>query len=48
VLDWEGDRIQIITVEELINGRRIDLPTVRQLVKRADAYGDSDKQQPLL
>ena len=43
------DRVQIVTVEELLNGRRLDLPMARtDAVKSAKARGDGDKQIDLL
>ena len=43
------DRVQIVTVEELLAGRRLDLPMARtDAVKSAKARGDGDKQIDLL
>lgn len=43
------DRIQIVTVEEILEGRRLDLPMLRtDAVKAAAAVGDADKQAMLL
>jgi len=48
MLDREDDRIQIVTVEELLAGKRLDLPMSREIVKAAEAVGDSDKQVTLI
>lgn len=48
MLDREDDRIQIVTVEELLAGKRLDLPMSREIVKSAEAVGDSAKQATLI
>jgi len=49
LLNREDDRIQIVTVEEILAGKRLDLPMARpDAVKAADAADDSDKQQSLI
>jgi DNA modification methylase len=49
MLNREDDRLQIVTVEQLLSGVRIDLPMGRtDHVKEADAVGDSNKQIPLV
>jgi SAM-dependent methyltransferase len=45
LLDREDDRLQVITVAELFQGKRLDLPMARSdAVKSAAAKGDADKQ----
>jgi DNA modification methylase len=48
ILGKEYDRIQIVTVEELLNGARIELPHPAEMVKSAEALGDSEKQRNLI
>jgi Restriction endonuclease len=49
LLNREDDRIQIITVEEILAGKRLDLPMARKdAVKSAKAIGDADQQVNLL
>lgn len=49
MLSREDDRIQIITVAEILNGKRIDLPMGRvDTVKAAEAQGDSENQGSLI
>ena len=48
MLNREDDRIQIVTIAEILEGKRIDLPMGRDMVKSAQAVGDSDQQQPLI
>ncbi len=44
-----ADRLQVITVAEILAGKRLDLPMARaDAVKSAKAIGDSDKQMDLL
>ena len=48
-LDREDDRLQVITVAEILQGKRLDLPMARaDAVKAAAAAGDADKQIGLL
>lgn len=48
LLNREDDRIQIVTIQELLDGKRLDLPMSRTVVKSAEAVGDSDKQASLI
>ncbi len=49
LLNREDDRLQVITVAEMLAGQRLDLPMARtDAVKSAEAVGDSDKQESLL
>ncbi len=49
VMNREDDRLQVITVAELFQGKRLDLPMARtDAVKSAAAKGDADRQQSLL
>jgi DNA modification methylase len=49
LLNREDNRIQIVTIEEILAGRRIDLPMGRSdAVKSADALGDDERQGSLL
>jgi DNA modification methylase len=49
MLNREDDRIQIVTIAELLDGKRIDLPMGRvDTVKSAEAEGDSTTQVSLL
>ena len=48
-MNREDDRLQVITVAELFQGKRLDLPMARtDAVKSAAAKGDADRQQSLL
>jgi len=45
----EDDRIQIVTIEEMLDGKRLDLPMGRtDAVKSAEAVGDTEKQMDLI
>ena len=49
MLNREDDRIQVVTIEEILAGKRIDLPMGRtDTVKSAEAVGDLGKQIPLV
>ena len=49
MLSREDDRIQIVTVEQILSGKRIDLPMGRiDTVKAAEAEGDSENQASLI
>jgi hypothetical protein len=48
ILGKEYDRIQIVTVEELLNGARIELPHPAEMVKTAEAIGNNSAQQLLI
>lgn len=49
LLNREDDRLQVITVAEILAGKRLDLPMARgDAVKSAAATGDADKQGELL
>jgi DNA modification methylase len=48
MLNREDDRIQIITIQELLDGKRLDLPMSRTIAKTAEAVGDSEKQASLI
>ena len=49
MLNREDDRIQVITVAEILAGARLNLPMARSdAVKSAAAIGDADKQETLL
>ncbi len=49
LLNREDDRLQIVTVEEILEGKRLDLPMARKdAVKSAKAIGDADQQVNLL
>jgi hypothetical protein len=49
LLNREDDRLQIITVADILRGDRLDLPMARDdAVKAAAALGDADKQATLL
>ncbi len=49
MLDREDNRLQVITVAELFQGKRLDLPMARaDAVKSAAAKGVADKQIGLL
>jgi DNA modification methylase len=48
LMNREDDRLQVITVAELFQGKRLDLPMARaDAVKAAAAKGDADKQVAL-
>ncbi len=48
LLNREDDRLQVITVAEILAGKRLDLPMARtDTLKSAEALGDSDKQESL-
>lgn len=48
MLNREDDRLQVITVAELFQGKRLDLPMARtDAVKSAAAKGDADRQATL-
>ncbi len=48
LLNREDDRLQVITVAEILQGKRLDLPMARtDAVKSAAALGDDDKQTTL-
>jgi DNA modification methylase len=49
MLSREDDRIQIVTVEQILSGKRIDLPMGRvDTVKAAEAVGDGESQASLI
>jgi DNA modification methylase len=49
MLNREDDRIQIISIQEILDGKRLDLPMSRNdAVKSAKAVGDSYKQDNLI
>ncbi len=49
MLNREDDRIQVITVEDILSGKRLDLPMGRtDAVKSAEAIVHETKQQSLL
>lgn len=49
MLNREDDRIQIVTIAEILGGKRIDLPMGRtDAVKAAEAVGDAERQNLLL
>ena len=49
LLAREDDRLQVITVAEILAGKRLDLPMARSdAVKSAAALGDADKQLGLI
>ena len=48
LLQREDDRLQVITVAEILAGKRLDLPMARSdAVRSAAAVGDADKQESL-
>jgi DNA modification methylase len=47
-LNREDDRLQVITIDELLAGKRIELPMGRDIVKSAQAVGDNDSQLDLV
>ena len=49
MLNREDDRIQVVTIQELLDGKRLNLPMSRNdAVKSAEAVGDSGRQDTLL
>jgi DNA modification methylase len=48
LLNREDDRIQIVTIQELLDGKRLNLPMSRESVKSAEAVGDADDQKSLI
>ncbi len=49
LLDREDDRLKIVTIEEILSGKRLDLPMGRiDMVKSAEAVVDTSKQLGLL
>ena len=49
MLNREDDRLQVITVAEILQGKRLDLPMARaDAVKSARAVVDAEKQEKLL
>jgi hypothetical protein len=49
LLDREDDRLQIVTVEEILAGKRLNLPMARQdAVKAAQAEADAKAQGKLI
>lgn len=48
LLNKEYNRIQIVSVDEMLSGARMDLPLPRDIVKRAEAFGDATAQQRLI
>ena len=49
MLNREDDRLQVITVAEILRGDRLDLPMARaDAVKSAAEIGDADKQGSLI
>jgi hypothetical protein len=49
MLDREDDRIQVITVEDILSGKRLDLPMARiDAVKAAQAAIDAARQHSLI
>ncbi|GAO38349.1 putative DNA-methyltransferase [Sphingomonas changbaiensis NBRC 104936] len=49
LLDREDDRLQVVTVEEILAGKRLDLPMARvDAVKTAEASGDAHMQGQLI
>ena len=49
LLNREDDRLQLITVAEILRGDRLNLPMARaDAVKAAEAIGDADRQASLL
>ena len=49
MLNREDDRIQVVTIEEILAGKRIDLPMGRtDTVKSTEAVDDLGKQIPLV
>lgn len=49
LLNREDDRIQVITVEEILDGKRLSLPMARSdALKSAESVGDAERQRTLL
>lgn len=49
MLNREDDRIQIVTVDEILEGKRLNLPMARpDAVRSAKAVVDKDRQKPML
>ena len=48
LLARDYDRIQIVTIQELLDGKRLELPMNRAVVKSAEAVGDAQKQVTLI
>ncbi len=48
MLQREDDRIQIVTIQELLDGKRLDLPLSRTIIKSAPVVGDAEKQNLLI
>lgn len=49
MLNREDDRIQIVTVDEILAGKRLNLPMARpDAVRSAKAVVDKDRQKPML
>lgn len=49
MLDREDDRLQVVTVADILRGDRLNLPMARvDAVKSAEAVGDADQQSSLL
>jgi DNA modification methylase len=49
LLNREDDRLQVVTIAEILAGKRLDLPMARMdAVKSAVAHGDADRQAKLL
>jgi hypothetical protein len=49
MLNREDDRIQVITVADILAGKRLDLPMARlDAVKSAKAVADQEAQETLL
>ena len=49
LLNREDDRIQVITVADILGGKRLSLPMARlEAVRSAKAAGDDDRQESLL
>ena len=49
LLNRVDDRLQVVTVEDILAGKRLDLPMARSdAIKSAAAFGDADKQEELL
>ena len=47
MLQREDDRVQIVTVADILDGARINLPMARtDMVRAAEAIGDSKLKQP--
>ena len=48
LLAREDDCIKIITIQEILEGARMDLPMSRDAVKTAQAAGDTERQRTLI